>query len=79
MKNNKATNLMGIPVRVKDYNRVSGLQVQPKATGSSGEHEEEVLRIGGIVHLERCTVLGNSLIRQNLKKLSAFVWLCTAV
>lgn len=38
------TDLVRVPVTVKDDDRIGGLQVEPQATGSGTEEEDEVLR-----------------------------------
>ena len=40
--------LVRVPIGVEDDDRVGGLQVQPETSGSSGEQEDEVLRVGTV-------------------------------
>lgn len=48
------TNLVRVPVTVKDDDSVGSLQVEAEATGSGAEQEDEVLRSFFIEFLQKC-------------------------
>lgn len=48
------TNLVGVPITVKDDDSVGGLQVQAQSTGSGTKKENEVLGSFFIKLLQQC-------------------------
>lgn len=51
----KITDLMWVPVTVKDHNCVGSLQVQAQASSSCAQQEDEVRRVLGIEQRKQLT------------------------